>query len=248
MTKYAVNACVFSSIEILFFFINYDFEPRMNFDEIKENASEKTVQKNFLKKKTTKMMTFMKRIWKHAKANLQYAQNFQKRFVNVHQKTAFDYRKKNLIWLSTKNLRTKKSSKKLNYKMIKIFSNACRLECSKSMKIHNTFHTSLLKSTIVDFLFNQTQSSSSSVMINEKEKYEIEKILNFRLLRNILHYKIQWKNYSFDDKWYSVDNFNNAQNLIANFHVKYRSKSELSTMTTSFNYRKASVKTIEKKQ
>ena len=81
--------------------------------------------------------------------------------------------------------------KKLNYKMIKIFSNACRFEFSKSMKIHNIFHISLLKLTIVDFLFNQTQPSSPSVVIDEEKKYEIEKILNFRLLKNKLHYKIK---------------------------------------------------------
>ena len=134
-----------------------------------------------------------------------------------------------------------------SFKIIKFFSNICQFEFSKSMKIHDIFHISFLKLAIADFLFEQIQSSSSSIMINEENEYEIEKILNSKLLKNKLHYKIKWKNYLSNDKWYSVDNFENSQNLIANFHVKNSAKLKFLIKATIFNYKKASLKTIKKK-
>ena len=50
ITKYTANACIFLLIEISFFFINYDFKFRMNFDETKKNISKKIVREKMLKK------------------------------------------------------------------------------------------------------------------------------------------------------------------------------------------------------
>ncbi len=60
------------------------------------------------------------------------------------------------------------------------------------MKIHDTFHISLLRKTATDSLSEQIQSSSSSIVIseNEKEEYEMNDILNSRYHYDKLQYKI----------------------------------------------------------
>jgi hypothetical protein len=60
------------------------------------------------------------------------------------------------------------------------------------MKIHDTFHISLLRKTAIDFFIEQIQSSSSSVVINEdeEEKYEINDIFDNRYHYDKLQYKI----------------------------------------------------------
>jgi hypothetical protein len=70
--------------------------------------------------------------------------------------------------------------------------NACQLDLSQSMKIHDTFHTSLLRKVAIDLLTEQIQSSSSSIMIseNEKEEYEMNDILNNRYHYDKLQYKV----------------------------------------------------------
>jgi hypothetical protein len=67
---------------------------------------------------------------------------------------------------------------------------ACQLNLFQSMKIHDTFHTSLLRSATTNFLIDQIQSSSSSVVMNEEEKYEINDILDNRYHYEKLQYKI----------------------------------------------------------
>jgi hypothetical protein len=105
----------------------------------------------------------------------------------------------NMIWLVTKNIKMKRSFNKLNHKWIesckikKMLKDICQLNLSSSMKIHDTFHISLLRSTSNDFLIEQIQSSSSSIVIeNEEEKYEINDILNSRYHYDKLQYEVVW--------------------------------------------------------
>jgi hypothetical protein len=59
------------------------------------------------------------------------------------------------------------------------------------MKIHDIFYTSLLRKTSNDSLFNQILKSSSSIIIDEKEEYELNDILNFRKIER--NKKLQYK-------------------------------------------------------
>jgi hypothetical protein len=59
------------------------------------------------------------------------------------------------------------------------------------MKIHDTFHISLLRSAITDSLTEQIQSSPSSIIVEDEEKeYEINDILDSRYHYEKLQYKI----------------------------------------------------------
>jgi hypothetical protein len=46
------------------------------------------------------------------------------------------------------------------------------------MKIHDTFHISLLRKTAIDSFIEQIQSSSSSIVINEDEEEKYVEVLN----------------------------------------------------------------------
>jgi hypothetical protein len=76
------------------------------------------------------------------------------------------------------------------YKILKILKKAFQLEFFSSMKIHNNFHISLLRSAFIDSLTKQIQFSSSSIIINEKQKYEINDVFNNRYHYNKLQYQV----------------------------------------------------------
>jgi hypothetical protein len=70
-------------------------------------------------------------------------------------------------------------------------TDVCQLNLSQSMKIHDTFHISLLCSAATDLLTEQIQSSSLSIIVEDEEKeYEINDILNSRYHYEKLQYRI----------------------------------------------------------
>ncbi len=58
------------------------------------------------------------------------------------------------------------------------------------MKIHDTFHTTLLRSTVTNSFTEQIQSSSSSIVVNEEEEYEVDDILNSEYHYDKLQYRV----------------------------------------------------------
>jgi hypothetical protein len=78
------------------------------------------------------------------------------------------------------------------YKITKILKNACQLDLSTSMKMHNIFHISLLRSASVDSLTSQIQSSSSSIIVDEEQEYEVDDILDSRYHYNKFQYRVSW--------------------------------------------------------
>jgi hypothetical protein len=113
-----------------------------------------------------------------------------------------------------------------SFKIKKMMKNACQLKLSQSMKIHDTFHIFLLRFASIDSLIEQIQSSSSSIIVDEEEKYEINDILNNRYHYNKLQYRISWIEHSSNDAWYSTENFDHAKKIMKNYHARYSTKSE----------------------
>ncbi len=77
-----------------------------------------------------------------------------------------------------------------SYKVLKILKKVCQLKLSQSMRIHDTFHISLLRSASNDSLIEQIQSSSSLIIVDKEEKYEMNDILNSHYHYNKLQYRI----------------------------------------------------------
>jgi hypothetical protein len=73
----------------------------------------------------------------------------------------------------------------------KLSKDACQLNLSSSMKIHDTFHILLLRFAATDLLTEKIQSSSSSIIVEDEEKNnEINDILNSRYHYEKLQYKV----------------------------------------------------------
>jgi predicted metal-dependent hydrolase len=95
------------------------------------------------------------------------------------------------------------------------------------MKIHDTFHTFLLRLAVTNSFIEQIQSSSSSIVINEEEKYEVNDILNSRYHYDKLQYKIAWIDHLSNRAWYSAENFQkHSKKILIDYHQRYSNKSE----------------------
>ncbi len=80
------------------------------------------------------------------------------------------------MFLNERNIISVKSFKKLNDKMLNSFINlnlidsSYKLKLSKSMHVHNVFHSDLLCSVVDDFLFNQKNEFSDLIVINDENE------------------------------------------------------------------------------
>jgi hypothetical protein len=238
MIEFVFNAAISIFIELSVFMTNYEFESRMNFDSLNTETNDRlSDKKRLLTRKTITIVEKMKNIWDFIKKKLINAQKMQKKHADKHKTFSFEYQFEDMMWLFIKNIKTKRSFRKLNHKWIELYrikkmiKEVCQLNLSSSMKIHDIFHTSLLRKVAIDLFIEQISSSSSSIVVeNEEKKYEINDILNNRYHYEKLQYKIVWTDHSSDRIWYFAENFQkHLKEILIDYHQKYsnKSKSEL---------------------
>ncbi len=235
MTKFVSNAVTFAFTELSIFRTNYEFESRMSFNSLNiETNNRLSDRERILTQKTITIIEKMKDIWDFIKNKLTNAQEMQKKHADKHKTFSSEYQLEDMIWLFTKNIKTERSFKKLNHKWIdfykikKIMTDVCSLNLSQSMKIHDTFHISLLRFAATDFLTEQIQSSPLSIIVEDEEKEnEINDILDSRYHYEKLQYKVTWIDHSFDKAWYSTENFqNHSKEILNDYHLNYSEKFE----------------------
>jgi hypothetical protein len=229
MTEFAFNAAVSTFTELFAFMTNYEFESRMSFDSI---SNEEFVRERIQDQKASNIIDKMKNIWYFIKQKLANSQNAQKKHADRKKNSSSEYKLNDMIWLFIKNIKIERSFRKLNHKWIesykvkKALKDVCQLDLSASMKIHDTFHISLLRSALSDSFIEQIQSSSLSIVMNDEKEYEMNDILNNRYHYEKLQYKIAWIEHFSDRAWYSTENFEHSKNILKNYHQRYSEKFE----------------------
>ncbi len=135
-------------------------------------------------------------------------------------------KKRNKAYLLRRNIKTKRSSNKLNhtklesYKILEIKESInYKLDLSTSMKIHSIFHICLLKSADSNTLI-QTESSEIDSE-SQNIEYEVENILNQQNIKDQSHWLIKWKDYErIKNTWKSKRNLKNCQTLLWQFQLR----------------------------
>ena len=95
--------------------------------------------------------------------------------VNNHRKEV-DYDIESKMFLNERNIVTVRSFKKLNDKMLDFFINlnlvdsSYKLKLSESIHVHDVFHSDLLRSVVNDFLSDQKNKFSDSIVINDENE------------------------------------------------------------------------------
>jgi hypothetical protein len=159
MIKFTSNVVIFVFIKLFVFIKNYNFESRISFDSLTDN--QESTRKRILIRKNKDIIDKMREIWEFIKQKLIQTPKNQKHHADRKRNVSSKYFVEDEIWLSVKNIKTKRSSRKFNHKWIesykikKILKNVCQLNFSQSMKIHDTFHTFLLRFTAKNSLTNQ---------------------------------------------------------------------------------------------
>jgi hypothetical protein len=117
MIEFVFNAAISTFTELSIFMTNYEFESRMNFDFLNiETNNRLSSRKRILTQKAIIIVEKMKNIWNFIKKKLINAQKMQKKHADKHRTFSSEYQLEDMMWLSTKNIKTERSFKKLNHK------------------------------------------------------------------------------------------------------------------------------------
>ena len=120
-------------------------------------------------------------MYQKIKKELKFVRQQIKKYYNQKKLKKPTFSEKNLVYLAIKNIITKKPSKKLDYKYLKLYKvtkkiskNNYQLDLPPKVRIYPIFYISLLKNAIN---VKPISTERNNVKINEKE-YKAEKVFN----------------------------------------------------------------------
>lgn len=168
----------------------------------------------------------MQEVWDFTIAEIAKSQKAQVRVANRNWKSSPKYRIRDLVWLSTKIIHTERLSKKLDHKRIgpywikELVGSSYQLDLPASMRIHNVFHPSLLRRAAENPLRGQHNDPPPPVVVNDKEDWEVDNILDAKKHGKQVLFQVKWKNYDEDKQWYPLANFENAPEIMDDFYKR----------------------------
>jgi hypothetical protein len=250
LAEFCVNNATSSATGVSPFFANYGQHPRIGFEPA-QYSSQDSVSPRLQIERTAanEFADRMAKIEHFLQSEMQRTQAKQEDNANLNRRPAVAYKAGDIVFLSTKNLRTERPAQKIDwkaigpYKILDVVSPyAYRLDLPGSLKIHPVFHTSLLTPAATNPFPGQVLDPPPPVVVNEQEEYEVRKILDSRIRHHgnssRLEYLVQWTGYDKPD-WEPATNVVNAPDLVAEYHEKHPSRPsrmDLSARTTDSNW------------
>ena len=161
-------------------------------------------------------------------AHMKKAVENQAKYYN-EKHTPRHYKVGDKVYLNSKNIKSTRPNKKLDYKFyspyeveMPICKQAYRLRLPKVMKIYDVFHVLLLEP------YNKGVGGEPvplSIIVNGKEEFKVEEVLDSRLHYKKLQYLVMWLDYlTSDNQWLLAVELDSAPELVDLFHELYPNK------------------------
>jgi len=194
MIEFADNNVLFSVIFLIFFFMNKSFHSRMSFDPdiIEYESTRERLQVDRVKdisEQMNKTLIFAREALTKTREQMMNQANKHRKKVN--------YNIESKMFLNERNIVIARFFKKLDDKMLGSFKVTdsvdffYKLKLSDTMRIHDVFHSELLRSAVDDSLPDQKNEFPRSIVVNDEDEWEIDDILNSRRYRRRLQYRVK---------------------------------------------------------
>jgi len=167
----------------------------------------------------------MKKVHEEAGAALKRTQEEMKRFADRSRRKTEEWKKRNRVLLSTKDLVFKERPvRKLMERYVGpyeieevVSSNAVKLQLLMSMKIHPVVNISQIV-WYKEQVRGQKKEKGKPIEMERVEEWEIEKILNKKKIKGVEKYLVWWKGFTAEgDTWERKESLKNAGEALKEF-------------------------------
>ena len=137
-----------------------------------------------------------------------------------------------MVWLVRCNITITCPCAKLDYTKLGPFHisqcinpMAYQLDLPPHYRIHDVFHVSLLEVYHPSVLPGRQPARPLLIELESGNEYEVEEILDSKLLRRKLYYLVRWKWYPISEAtWEPHHHLTNAAEAVRDFHLRYPHK------------------------
>ena len=199
-----------------------------------DTTAYKTTRERLLAAKAEDITGTMANILAFMRKNVERSKAVMTAQANKHRKP-INYSIGDKVWLSSRNIETVRPSKKLEDKMLGPYPIIARkgasyeLQLPKALKVHPVFHPNLLRLDPNDPIEGQIPDAPRPVETPAGNEWIVDDILDSRYYGKgkRLQYRVNWSGFDKDLDWYNTDRgeFDNAADVVADFHKQYPSKS-----------------------
>jgi hypothetical protein len=160
------------------------------------------------------------------------AQRRMKHHADKSRSPAHEFSPGDLVWWRRRYAKTDRPSDSLDFRFLgpykiieQIGTNVYKLKFPPTVRVHNSINVRDLKPYVPNEFPNRVQPPPEPVIIGENIEYEVERILDSKLLRGQVKYLVRWKGFGPEsDTWQSPRDLANAPDMCAEFHNQYPSK------------------------
>jgi len=216
------NSSVHSSTKSTPFFANFGYHPRW-IEEMQDSSHPEVPSASSI---VTDLSAIHAECVDHInQANERFSSSF-----NASHTPAPEFVEGDLVRLSLKNVKTKRRSKKMDWKFAgpikvlkKIGTHSYRLELPPSAEIHDVFHVDLLEPFITPSFPGQQSTPPQPLVIDNELRYVVKDIVDVRRFGQgkKLQYKVLWEGYEGtmeEATWEPVEHLEGSQDTIDEYH------------------------------
>ncbi|XP_038142447.1 uncharacterized protein LOC119784469 [Cyprinodon tularosa] len=170
-------------------------------------------------------------VWKATRAALSRSAQRNKVLADRHRSPAPLYQPGQKVWLSTRDLPLQVESRKLAPRYIGPFEvekvinpSAVRLKLPDSIRVHPTFHVSLLKPVSFSPLSPPAEPPPPALSIDGHPSFIVRKILDVRRRGHGFQYLVDWEGYGLEERSWISRRLILSRQLLDDFYREFPDK------------------------